>query len=142
MAKGKEHLKGERGQSLTELALSMTILLILLAGVVDLGRAFFTFMILRDAVKEGAVYASINPSDTSEIKDHVVHASSMVENLITPNDVSVQIIGDPCAGYLVRVDATISNFQITMPFLGTIIGTQAFPINAYVIETILMPGCF
>ena len=49
----------ENGQSLVEMALSMTLLLILLAGVVDLGRAFFTFIALRDAAQEGASYAAV-----------------------------------------------------------------------------------
>ena len=50
--------KSERGQSLTELALSMVLMLILLAGVADLGRAFFTYVALRDAAQEGALYGS------------------------------------------------------------------------------------
>ena len=57
--KKKPKDRNESGQSLMELALSMTVLLILLAGVVDLGRAFFTYIALRDAAQEGASYAAV-----------------------------------------------------------------------------------
>jgi Flp pilus assembly protein TadG len=46
----------ENGQSMVEFAFGMVILMIILVGIVDLGRAFFTFMALRDAAQEGAVY--------------------------------------------------------------------------------------
>ena len=62
--------KKESGQSLVELALSMTLLLILLAGVVDLGRAFFTYIALRDAAQEGASYAAVyaDANDMDELE--------------------------------------------------------------------------
>ena len=44
-----------------ELALSFVVLLLLLMGVVDLGRAYFAFMSMRDAAQEGAAYGSIYP---------------------------------------------------------------------------------
>ncbi len=55
-SKPKEH-----GQSLVELALTITILMVLLAGTIDLGRAFFTWLAMRDAAQEGASFGSINP---------------------------------------------------------------------------------
>lgn len=60
MKRFKIHLpeKLERGQSLTELSITMTLVLILLAGVADIGRAFFTYITLRDAAQEGALYGS------------------------------------------------------------------------------------
>jgi Flp pilus assembly protein TadG len=136
----KYHRK-EKGQSLTEFALSMTILLILLAGIVDLGRAFFTFIALRDAVQEGAIFGSTHPTATEEIKNHVTNSSDMVQGLITNADVTVQVIGSPCAGSGIRVGVTYSGFQITMPFIGTFLGTQNIPISATVTDTILMPAC-
>jgi Flp pilus assembly protein TadG len=53
----------EQGQSLVELAISLVVLLTLLAGVMDFGRAFFTFVALRDAAQEGAAYASVAAVD-------------------------------------------------------------------------------
>lgn len=64
--------KKEQGQSLVELAMSLVILLILVAGLVDLGRAFFTYITLRDAAQEGASYASVVSTESLETSADVV----------------------------------------------------------------------
>ena len=133
--------RSERGQSLTEMALSMVILLILLGGVVDLGRAFFTYMALRDSVQEGALYGSINPTLTQEIKNHVLNSSEMIPDLITNDDITVELIGAACTGNSIRVMAVYPDFPVTMPLLGTILGRQTVSISASVIDTILSPAC-
>ena len=51
----------ERGQSMVEMALMMTILLVVLSAVLDLGRGFFSFIAIQNAAAEGALYAAINP---------------------------------------------------------------------------------
>jgi hypothetical protein len=52
---------GRRGQSLVEFAIILPILLLLVAGAVDLGRAYFTTISLENAVKEGAFYGARDP---------------------------------------------------------------------------------
>lgn len=59
MKKIRRKREKESGQSLVEMAMSIVFLTILVAGVVDLGRAFFTYIALRDAAQEGAAYASV-----------------------------------------------------------------------------------
>ena len=49
------------GQSLIEFALALPMLLILLLGVLDVGRMYFTFLAIQNAAGEGALYAAINP---------------------------------------------------------------------------------
>ncbi len=51
----------QRGQSLVELAISLTVMLLLLAGAVTFGMAFFSFVAIRDAAQEGALFGSFNP---------------------------------------------------------------------------------
>ncbi len=46
---------------MVEMALMMTLLLIILSGVLDLGRGFFSFIAIQNAAAEGALYAAINP---------------------------------------------------------------------------------
>ncbi len=53
--------QGERGQSLVELTLGFTMLLILLSGLLDLGRAYYIYVALEDGAGEAALYLSINP---------------------------------------------------------------------------------
>jgi hypothetical protein len=50
-----------RGQSLVEFALAATVLLILLTGVLDLGRMYMAWVAIQDAAGEGALYAAMNP---------------------------------------------------------------------------------
>jgi Flp pilus assembly protein TadG len=56
-----------RGQGIVELALSMPLLLLLLLGTIDVGRVFFDYVQLRNAVREGAGYGARMPSDTAGI---------------------------------------------------------------------------
>ena len=135
----------ERGQSLTEFGISVAILLILLAGTVDAGRAFFTYMALRDAVQEGAIFGSYNPTETDQIENRVIRASNLMQAISAdPNailSVDVSLTGDACTGNGITVQATYHNFPITMPFLGTILNAQEVPIRASVTDTILIPPC-
>ena len=145
----------ERGQSMVELALSFTVLLILLSGVVDLGRAFFTFMALRDAAQEGALYGSLFPADPNDttggtlntigIVNRVRMASSSPVNLTNPN-ITVDILTVPaggplCQGTGIRVNVSYTNFPLIMPFWNTLMGTSTIPIHATIEDTIITPPC-
>ena len=55
------HRRVEKAQSLVELALSLTVMLLLVAGAVDFGMAFFSYVAMRDAAQEGALYGSFAP---------------------------------------------------------------------------------
>ena len=137
--------KHERGQSMAELAVALTFLLILVAGVVDLGRAFFYYLALRDAAQEGAVYGSIEPTDSQGIREHVKQSSNLPIDLA--NDPNVVVNwgfpdgGQQCAGYTIEVTVTYSNFPLTMPFVGAFVGSQTIPLSATIKHTILRPPC-
>jgi Flp pilus assembly protein TadG len=141
-------IRNERGQSLVEMAVSIVILLLLLSGAVEFGMAFFQFIQLRDAVQEGALYGSLNPTDTSGITARVKGASnSPVDlNALTPTitftlpDGSVTTnVGDRCEGNGITVRLTY-NHQVFMPFMSGIVG-NTLPLNASVTNTILTPVC-
>src|SRR5439155_25941242 len=51
----------QRGQSLTEVALSLTVLILMFSGAFDLGRAFFTKIMLDSAISEGGNYSTAFP---------------------------------------------------------------------------------
>ena len=61
MNEEKRH-KRESGQSMVEMALISTVLILLLAGVLDFGRMYFTYLALQNAAGEGATYGSIFPT--------------------------------------------------------------------------------
>jgi len=132
----------ERGQSLVELALSLTIILLLLAGAVDFSIAYFSFSAMQDAAQEGALYGSINPEDEEGIISRVRSASTNPVDLANDSlvDVVVTLPGDACEGNEVKVNV-IYDYPISMPFIGAIIGAQQISLNASVTDTILQPVC-
>lgn len=144
MHKLKNQKPSECGQSLVELAISFTILLLLVAGAIDFGRAFFTWVSLRDAAQEGAAYASIDINNLAEIEHRVYNVLESANAIPDPQtNVSVvrTIIGQPCLGYTVQVDVDYPSFPITMPFLSTVLGTETLVIHSTVQDTILRPTC-
>lgn len=54
--------QAESGQSLVEMTVGFVILIVMVSGLIDLGRAYFTFVALEDAAGEGALYMSLSPS--------------------------------------------------------------------------------
>lgn len=57
-------LQDDRAQALVEMALVLTILLLLLAGIIEFGRVFSAQLIVSHASREGARLGVINPDDT------------------------------------------------------------------------------
>lgn len=57
----------EGGQALVELALMTPILLLLIAGIIEAGRAFYVYIQLANASREGARYGMLSPTDVSGI---------------------------------------------------------------------------
>jgi Flp pilus assembly protein TadG len=53
------------GQALVELALGLPLVLLLIFGVLELGRAFFTKIALTNAAREGANYLVYHRDDVS-----------------------------------------------------------------------------
>ena len=142
--------KSERGQSLVELAVSLVILLFLLAGAVEFGIVFFQFVQLRDAVQEGALYGSINPHDSANIELRARSASDKPIDLSDAGAVPITITvtdsagtpkdqPDACEGDALTVHATFDH-QVFMPFMSQFIG-DTITLNAEVTDTVLTPVC-
>ena len=146
----------QRGQSLIELAISFPIMLLLLLGTIDFGMALYSFLILRDAAQEGAIYGSFNPSNKIEIE-------SRARN-IAPNDtdalfffpvklndevvVQIDILtpGEECQGSTDGIIHTITvnasyDYPMLMPFAEQVIGSRFIPLTAEATNVILQPAC-
>lgn len=151
----------QKGQSLTEMAISMVILLILVAGIFDVGRAIFTYMSMRDAAQEGASYAAIifmsekdNETRTeTQLRNDGCAAvlARTMENVEDPNTAveilingiscgSASIQHDACAGHEARVTVELP-IPVTTPFIGAFIGSQTITLRATATDTILRPYC-
>jgi Flp pilus assembly protein TadG len=133
-----------KGQSLIEFALTLVIILMLLAGIVDLGRAIFTYLALRDGAQEGASFALYNPTiSNATLNNRICSSSNLLQTECAAGNVSatMTIGGAACTGGSILVQVTYPNFTLVTPFLGTILGRQTIPITARVTDTILAPPC-
>ena len=86
----------KRGQGLTEFALILPILLLLLTGIIEFGYAFTVYTGMFNAAREGTRYGIVNPMDKANIKK----AAEDKMLLVDPNEVDVTIVYDegPSAG--------------------------------------------
>jgi len=66
----------QKGQSMVEVAIAMPLLILILAGILDLGRAYFTHITISDAAAEGAAYAAIHPRDTAQTIERAADSSN------------------------------------------------------------------
>jgi len=159
--KDRQPGRGPSGQSMVEFSVGLVILLILLAGVVDLGRMAFYYLSMRDAAEEGASYGSIFPNNNQEIISRALSGavdSSRVEVQIKIKKASSTYecssknacanYVDTCAGNTVVVGDVIEikvidpDFPITMPFLGTFLGKQSIHLEAVIQNPVVrVPAC-
>lgn len=135
-----EHKVKEKGQSLVELAISLTVILILLSGVVEFGIAFFQYIQLLDATQEGALYGSVHPYDTEHIEERVRAASDSPIDLQSDDVlVVIKIVDespDGCSGDAIEVHAQYAH-KVFMPFLSALIGNEYIYLHAKVVDTVL-----
>ena len=132
------NLHRENGQGFVEFAVGITFLLVLLAGVLDLGRAYISYIALQDAAQEGASYASIAPTDIAGIRERVRATSSGPIDFILLDDsqIKVQFLGGFCAGSGVKVTVQL-DFWLVAPFFSG----NSLALSAEATDTILQDAC-
>jgi PKD repeat protein len=121
-----------RGQSLVELALVLPILLLLVAGALDLGRVFFASVTITNAAREGAMQAAKTPADTAAIQTRAQFEAQNSGVTIAPTDItaSCSLTGCPRqAGSTVTVDVT-GTFSLITPLLAPLFGGQSIPFSS------------
>ena len=130
--------KLERGQGLVEFAISIVFMMILLVGVLDLGRAFFSYLSVMDAAQEGAAYGAIEPTDVAGIRARVRSASSGTVTFVDLEDSDIDIRTDccPCAGNAITI-TVVTDFTFVAPF----IGGKTITLTGKATDTILAPPC-
>jgi len=115
----------ERGSTLVEFAIGVTVFLTAMFAVVEFGRALYTHNALADAARRGARYATLHPStDMDQVKNVVVYgdpaggSQPLVPNLSTSN-VSVVYSNFALNKGTVSVSVTNYQFQFVLPLLGS-----------------------
>lgn len=90
MVKVQNFIKNRNGQALVEMAFILPILLLILMGIVEFGRIFNAYLIVTNASREGARYASVHSSDT-QIESAISNLTPTLEQdklsiTITPSE--------------------------------------------------------
>jgi Flp pilus assembly protein TadG len=127
-----KELKDERGVAVVEFALVAPLLLILVFGIIDLGRAYSTLNQLAASAREGARLAAVlpNPSSSSaeaQIRQTVKQFS--LRQLAGPpvRDDQIAVIFDKGLG-TVTVAVRAYQFQLVTPLVG-VVGLRTIPIT-------------
>lgn len=71
----------ERGSSLAETAIAMSVLLLLIFGIVDFGRALYTYAYIGTIAREGARWAIVRGSQCS-VLDHCNASQDDIRNYV------------------------------------------------------------
>lgn len=124
----------EKGQSLTEVALVLPVMLLILAGVLDLGRLYYVTVAITDAAGEGAMYAAINPHATDEIIARAQDASGGMVQIDAEKvtiDCPVVAAGEPVS-VIVEYD-----FTIATPLINLIVPDGVLKLRGVASEPIL-----
>lgn len=141
---GRSHgMRSDGGQSLVEFALALPVLLLLLLGLADFGRAFYYTTIISNAARAGAAYLSQNPAAGQLPAANVGSVKSKVCNetgLFAYNDptnctLTVRPPGlTDFTGYGNGEDAVVSvtyDFRLISSYLiGRVVATNPLPLSA------------
>jgi Flp pilus assembly pilin Flp len=121
--------RDEEGAAVVEFALVMPILALIIFGIIDFGRAFYTVNNIISAVREGSRYGAIlaapmSPTGQREIRDRVRNVSRPFGG-DTIRDEQIDIVFD---GELVTVRVDSYPFQPLTPIAGAV-GLGTWPIT-------------
>lgn len=129
----------EKGQSLVEFAAIAPILVLLILGIMEFGRAFYAYATIVNAASEGARYSIVDPNNTDCIKKVVENYSvilGLTHSNITVNN-SVVGVNKP-VGVMVQYSfasavplipdlSFSSGSTMTIAYVPASVGTCPFP---------------
>lgn len=132
MLRMKQCRDNERGSTLVEFAIGVTIFLTAMFAVLEFGRALWVHNALTDAARRGARYAALHTEASSaNVRNVVVYGneagsgSPMLNNLSTAN-VNVDYSGFGLNAGTVSVSITDYQFQFVIPIFGTTITMPSY----------------
>ena len=113
-------LRSAKGQSLVEFALVLGVLILMLMGIFDFGRAVYAYNVIANCAWEGARYGIIKPMDTAGIED----AARARAVGLDPSELTVNISypdGSSSSGSRLQVQVTY-NFRAVTPLITNFFG--------------------
>jgi Flp pilus assembly protein TadG len=110
--------RAQEGQSITELALFFPVLLLIMVGMLDLGRAFHVYTTVVNAAREGARYGAFYPDDDFGIQDAVVQEATGSNINLSLATIIVEKPSGVGSGNPIRVTVTFQFDPVTTLVVG------------------------
>ena len=136
-AKRQRSAHGARGQSLTELALLLPVLLLLTLISIDFGRVYLGWINLQNMARVAANYAANNPTAWSGAGDAAIKASyqsqiladAQANNCTLPTSGGTQIAPDPTFPGGTNLGGTANvglscTFRLITPIISKVVGNN------------------
>jgi Flp pilus assembly protein TadG len=96
----------ERGAAAVELAIVLPLLLLVIGGIVDFGRAFYTQIVISNAAREGARMMAVGGYSTSQVTTRTQLATA--SGLPSPPSVTLSACATEAATGLSVARVTVS----------------------------------
>ena len=115
----KVSIRSERGQTMTEFAIVLPLLAVLLFGIVQLGISFNNYMTVTDATRAGARKAAVSRdlADPSGAAETAVRSSA---STLSQDDLEVLVDSNFESGSDVTVTASYP-YSISLPLIGLVV---------------------
>lgn len=131
-----------RGQTLAEFALVLPVLLLVMMGIVDFGRAVWAYNTLSNAAREGARVAIVDQTMTGGVPVGAQRAADQATGLGVDPATDVDVVytqpdGAACPAHHLGCTAEVTvrhEFTAITPIIGNIVG--AIDLEAKTILTI------
>jgi TadE-like protein len=130
--------KRSRGQAIVELALVLPIFLLLIFGLIDLGRTVFIYNSLAEASREGARWGSVqarayDDASRTTIENHVIGLLDSVPSPTVSAECTPRGGLSGCTVLDILVVNAEADVQMITPIIGSIIGPLHLEARAEVV---------
>lgn len=119
---------GERGTAVLEMAMVLPLMLLLVMGTLDFGRAVYGYNALANAARDGARFASVDPTNTPCIRTTAVRNGAPAN--LTTGGVTVTLPGTVDLGQPVTVSVQ-SSYQPLSALIADAIGASSVTLKAH-----------
>jgi Flp pilus assembly protein TadG len=119
---------GERGTTVVEMALVLPLMFLLVMGTLDFGRAVYGYNALANAARDGARFASLDPTNTPCIRSTAVRHGAPAN--LTTGGVTVTVPGTVDLGQPVTVSVQ-SSYQPLTAVVADAIGVSSITLTAH-----------
>lgn len=121
MRQRKSLIFKNKGQSMVETILVLPLLLFLIFGIIEFGRVYYTYVMLSNAVREGARYAAVRETDIEAYSNSESRILTLVSSYgVTAEHVEVDETGIGSDYVFASIDFPLE----VMTFVGEVVTTD------------------